>query len=123
MGSYATVYVDAGHIKRAANILETLPGIESVLTRQEAAARFHLPPDRIGDLVVLSDKETVLGRAPEWHDLSAVATGLRSHGGLHEGVVPMVINRPLKPDFASGLASGQTRNFDLFDFLFNGVVG
>jgi phosphonoacetate hydrolase len=121
LGSYATVYVNADHIIQAAEILKAVPGVELVLTRQEAVKRFFLPGDRIGDLVVLSDQDTVLGRTPEWHDLSVVESGLRSHGGLHEGVVPMIVNRPLKFEYAEQLASGRARNFDLFDFLCNGT--
>ena len=31
------------------------------MTRDEAARRFHLMPERIGELVVLGDKDTVFG--------------------------------------------------------------
>ena len=58
-----------------------------------------------------------------WHLLGLDSEkGLRSHGGAHEATVPMLFNRPLKPDYAQRLASGQARNFDLFDFLCNGTV-
>ncbi|MEE3259007.1 MAG: phosphonoacetate hydrolase [Candidatus Latescibacterota bacterium] len=122
LGSYATIYVDDAHIEQAKAILRAIPGVEKVLTRPEAAAAYQLPPDRIGELVVLSDQHTVLGRTPDWHDLADVAKGLRSHGGLHEGVVPLICNRPLTGEYAKFLASGQAHNWDLFDFLCNGVV-
>ncbi|HVJ22520.1 MAG TPA: phosphonoacetate hydrolase, partial [Burkholderiales bacterium] len=50
LGSFATVYLAENVNARIA----ALPGIEVVLTREEAAKRFELPPDRIGDLVVVS---------------------------------------------------------------------
>ncbi len=59
-----------------------LPGIEVVLTRDEAAARFELPADRIGDLVVVSERSVVLGTSRERHDLSrldAAAALARRH--------------------------------------------
>ena len=121
LGSYATVYVDPDHVDPAARMLRAVPGVEQVLTRAQAIAAYSLPGDRIGDLVVLGDRHTVLGRTPEWHDLSVVESGLRSHGGRHEATVPMIINRPLKPSYRERLDSGQARNFDLFDFLCNGV--
>jgi len=93
-----------------------------VLSREEAVERFDLPSDRIGELVVLADRDTVLGRTPEWHDLSSVGSGLRSHGGLHEAIVPMIINRRLKPEYSTRLDSGKARNYDLFDFLCNGTL-
>ncbi len=121
LGSYATVYLNPEHIAPAAGILAEVPGVEQVLTRDQAVATYALPRDRIGDLVVLADRDTVLGRTPEWHDLSAVEAGLRSHGGLHESTVPMIFNRPLEPEYQERLEAGRARNFDLFDFLFNGT--
>ena len=121
LGSYATVYLGAADLPRARALLEQVPGVEGVLARQEAAAEFALPPDRIGDLVLLADRGTVLGKTPEWHDLSSVGSGLRSHGGLHEATVPFIVNRPLKNRFRERLAGNRMRNFDLFDVLCNGV--
>ena len=121
LGSYATVYLGAADLPRGRGLLEQVPGIERVLARQEAAAEFALPPDRIGDLVLLADRGTVLGKTPEWHDLSSVGSGLRSHGGLHEATVPFIVNRPLKDRFRERLAGNRMRNFDLFDVLCNGI--
>ena len=121
LGSYATVYLDRNHLAAAAAALGRVEGIEMVLTREQAADRFELPSDRIGDLVVLSDRSTVLGRTADWHDLSQVKSGLRSHGGLHERAVPLVCNRRLKPEYDRRLKSGAANNYDLFDFLCNGI--
>lgn len=122
LGSYATVYLDEDDIDSASRLLSEVEGIETVLTRSQAAATFDLPPDRIGDLVVLSDAGTVIGRTPEWHDLSDVAQGLRSHGGAHESTVPFIVNRPVRPDVAAKLEQGELRNFDLFHVLCNGIA-
>ncbi len=122
LGSYATVYVDASHVESAAECLRLIDGVEAVHTRADAARRFNLPADRIGDLVVLSDRGTVLGRTPDWHDLSSVSEGLRSHGGLHEATVPFIVNRPLVEESAATLADGKMRNYDLFHVLCDGVV-
>ena len=121
LGSYATVYVEPESLERAARVLRGVPGVEAVHTREEAAGLYELPPDRIGDLVVLADGGTVLGRTPEWHDLSHVSEGLRSHGGLHEATVPFVVNRPLRGETAEALERGELRNYDLFQVLCNGV--
>ena len=121
LGSYATVYVEPGSLERAARVLGGVPGVEAVHTREEAAGLYALPPDRIGDLVVLADGDTVLGRTPDWHDLSHVSEGLRSHGGLHEATVPFVVNRPLRGETAAALERGELRNYDLFHVLCNGV--
>ncbi len=122
LGSFATVYVPGGQVVTAANILRSIPGVEEVLDSDQAQSRFLLPGDRIGDLVVLGDRHTVLGRTPAWHDLSSVKKGLRSHGGLHEREVPFIINRPLNSDYADRLKTGSINNYDILDFLCNGVL-
>lgn len=121
LGSFATVYLRPEEVDRAAERLRSIPGVELVLSNSEAADRFSLPPDRIGDLVVLGDRHTVLGRTPDWHDLSAVGKGLRSHGGLHERVVPFILNRPLSARFGKRLDTGEVNNYDLLDYLCNGI--
>lgn len=122
LGSYGTVYLSNGDIDKAKEVLSGLDGIEMVLTNQEAVGKFNLPSERIGELVVLSDEHTVIGRSKDWHDLDKVKTGLRSHGGLHESVVPMILNRKLTPEYGEKLASGEARNFHIYDFLCNGTI-
>lgn len=115
LGSYATVYVDgAARIPAIAALIATIDGVEEVLTREEAAARFELPPDRIGDLVVLSHRLTVLGTSADKHDLSGLTVPLRSHGGLSEQRVPLMFNRRLRPVPTKGL-----RNFDVLSLALN----
>lgn len=116
LGSYATVYLPAG-IPAAdlARRLAALRGIELVLTRAEAAQRFELPPDRIGDLVVVSVRAVALGSARAKHDLSGLDAPLRSHGGLSEQPVPLVMNRAI----ANLDSNRRWRNFDAFDWVLN----
>ena len=115
LGSYATVYVaDAARRTDAATRLSALPGIERVYTREEACATFELPPDRVGDLVIVSERLTVLGTSPDRHDLSGLDVPLRSHGGISEQRVPLIANRP-----AGDLPPRRWRNFDAFDLALN----
>jgi phosphonoacetate hydrolase len=116
LGSYATVYlpgaVDAPALARR---IGALRGIETVLTRAEAARRFELPPDRIGDLVVVSSRSVAIGGAAAKHDLSGLDAPLRSHGGVSEQAVPLVLNRRI-----AGLDDNRRwRNFDAFDWVLN----
>jgi len=116
LGSYATVYLPAG-IPAAELItrIGSLRGIELVLTRAEAAKRFELPPDRIGDLVVVSGRSVALGSSRAKHDLSGLDAPLRSHGGISEQPVPLVMNRPI----AKLDTNRRWRNFDAFDWVLN----
>ena len=115
LGSYATVYLPAAAVADAAARIAALRGVERVLTRAEAAAAFELPADRIGDLVIVSERSTVIGTAASRHDLSALEVPLRSHGGVSEQRVPLIVNRPI-----AGLETGRRwRNFDAFDLALN----
>ena len=120
LGSFATV-----HLERAADLAPVLArlrgtaGVAGAWDRPGGCARFELPPDRVGDVIVVADRETVLGKSPGEHDLSLLTEPLRSHGGITEETVPFIINRPLSPAYA--VRNGELRNFDMFDYLLNGV--
>jgi phosphonoacetate hydrolase len=116
LGSFATVYlpddVDPAALARR---LGGLRGIESTWTRAAAAERFELPGDRIGDLVIVSERSTVIGTSVARHDLSQLDAPLRSHGGVSEQRVPLVANRrapKLDPN-------RRWRNFDAFELVLN----
>jgi phosphonoacetate hydrolase len=115
LGSYATVYLPKdADFAAVAEFIEGLEGVERVLTREEAAADFELPPERIGELVVVTEKTRAVGTRPDKHDLSGLEVPLRSHGGVSEQVVPLIVNRRV-----SGLEGRRLRNFDAFDIALN----
>ena len=115
LGSFATAYLPAQRIDDAAARIAALPGVELVLERDAACARFGLPPDRVGDLIILSERLTVLGTSASRHDLSGLDVPLRSHGGVSEQRVPLIANRP-----AASLAENRRwRNFDAFELALN----
>ena len=116
LGSFATVYLPEGSdIDAACQRLSKLKGMEVVLPRADAAERFELPADRIGDLVAVSERFTVIGTSASRHDLTALEVPLRSHGGISEQRVPLILNRALP-----GLDHARRfRNFDAFDLALN----
>ncbi len=116
LGSFATVYLPAGtDLPALAARLSARRGVEGVFTREQAAAHFELPADRIGDLVVVSERFTVIGTSASRHDLSALEVPLRSHGGTAEQRVPLILNRRIE-----GLDHQRRwRNFDAFDLALN----
>jgi len=115
LGSFATVYIDPAQADGVIDRLRKLRGIELVLARAAAAARFELPADRIGDIVVVGERDVVLGTSVARHDLSQLELPLRSHGGVSEQRVPLVLNRR-----TSGLdRNRRLRNFDAFDLALN----
>lgn len=109
--SYVYLHSEREHAA-VEKFLRGLVGVEDVLSRQEAAERFNLMPERIGDLVVLADRSTVFG------DLDAAVEDLgpryRNHGSLYEEEIPLILYG------ADGIVpSSETfmMNFDLTRWL------
>ncbi|MES2632544.1 MAG: phosphonoacetate hydrolase [Pseudomonadota bacterium] len=116
LGSFATIYLPEGmEVAPVVAKLQALKGMEVVLDRAAAAERFELPADRIGDIVCVSERFTVIGTSASRHDLSGLDAPLRSHGGISEQRVPLILNRKLP-----GLdMTRRFRNFDAFDLALN----
>jgi phosphonoacetate hydrolase len=124
LGSFVRVYRKNGvTLATLAQAVRLLPGIDAVLTREEAASRWELPYDREADLVVTGDRNTVIGATAAEHDLSALAGHrLRSHGGAFEQRVPFLLSEPVIGEYREIAESRPLRNFDIFDFALNGVA-
>ncbi|MFO0994594.1 MAG: phosphonoacetate hydrolase [Hyphomicrobiales bacterium] len=111
LGSFATVYTYGPALSDVMAFIKRQSGIDAVLDRAEGCRRFELPEDRMGDIVVVSGgaKFTkVIGTSRSKHDLSGLKEPLRSHGGLSEQEIPIIVNRK-----TIGL-TGELRNFDAF---------
>jgi phosphonoacetate hydrolase len=109
LGSFACVHVPReDDLAELVAALRRLPGLQEVHGRDEAAVRFSLPVDRIGDIVLLADAGTALGHTPIAHDLSGMDAPLRSHGALGEIDVPFIVNRALPAP------REQMHNYDAF---------
>jgi phosphonoacetate hydrolase len=115
LGSFATIYLPQDHVGDAEVRLRSVPGIWQVLGRDEACRRYELPPDRVGDIVVIAERLWTLGTSKDRHDLSGLDAPLRSHGGVSEQQVPLIANRPP----AKPLPDRRWRNFDAFDLALN----
>jgi phosphonoacetate hydrolase len=117
LGSFATAYAaNESDVVAIIERLSAVPGVDMVLAREDACRQFELPEDRIGDVVICADCDTVLGTRPADHDLSVLSAPLRSHGGLAEREVPMLFNQT-PPDVES---AGRLRNYDAFWIILNG---
>jgi phosphonoacetate hydrolase len=111
LGSFATIYVKGPAINEISAFISKQSGIDVVLDRKQGCARFELPEDRMGDVIVLSGGKTgskVIGTSRDKHDLSGLNEPLRSHGGLTEQTVPVIVNRKVQN------LPKPLRNFDAF---------
>src|SRR6185436_18310263 len=107
--------IDAGEI---VDLLSGLRGMELVLPRAEGCRRFELPEDRMGDVITIARRHVVIGTSPSRHDLGGLDAPLRSHGGISEQRVPLLVSRPT-PTLA---ADAPLRNFDIYDVALNHVA-
>ncbi len=111
LGSFATAYLpDGADVQAVIRALAAIDGMDAVLTRTEACARFELPEDRVGDIVIVSTEHKALGTSAARHDLSGLDVPLRSHGGLTEQVVPLISSVPI----AAIAPEHRLRNYDAF---------
>lgn len=119
LGSFVRVYVDpAEKADEMIDYIKSLPQVEVAITAAEAVKRFDLLLEREGDIVVVSNEHAVIGSRKEEHDLSNLGDHrLRSHGGLSEEHIPLIMSRPAEG--LEGLGGKQWRNFDIFDLLLN----
>jgi len=111
LGSFATVYAYGPEVKEIMAVIANQDGIDAVLNKAEGCARYELPEDRMGDVIVVSGGpkgSKVLGTSRDKHDLSGLNEPLRSHGGLTEQDIPVIANRKFKD------APAMLRNFDAF---------
>lgn len=119
LGSFATVYVKGISVADASAFIAKQPGIDVVLDRAQGCARFELPEDRMGDIIVVSGGSTgskVIGTSRARHDLSGLSEPLRSHGGLTEQTIPVIVNRKTQN------LPKNLRNFDAFFIGCNCII-
>jgi phosphonoacetate hydrolase len=90
LGGTAWVYLNHPEDqKMVRDALVKLAGVESVLTREEAVAKFQLYGPRIGDLCVFGDQDTVFGTQDQ--AVSELPGTYRSHGSMHELNIPLFV--------------------------------
>lgn len=117
LGSFATIYLPGSADPQAiAERIRALPGIDVVYDRETGCREFELPEDRMGDLIAVSRDSKVLGTRESEHDLSALKEPLRSHGGITEQEIPIIVNRQTVN------LGARLRNFDAFSIGLNNIA-
>ena len=117
LGGSIYVHLDnSADLSAALDTLRNLDGVDDALPGEEAAQRFRLMPERIGDILVLADSATVFGDPAE----IAMPPGLRSHGSAYETTVPII---GCGPGLDGGSLSDRfTRNLDVGRYIFDEVL-
>ncbi|ETI25651.1 phosphonoacetate hydrolase [Cladophialophora carrionii CBS 160.54] len=118
LGSFVRVYLNHPEIgvKAALDHLRSFPEVLLAIDGATAAEMFEMPLDREGDIVLISQKNAVLGSRREEHALGELSDHrLRSHGGLSEQQIPLLKSLPAD----NPPTDRDWRNFDAFDIALN----
>ncbi len=111
-GGVAYVYLsDRAARDEVIGFLAAMPEVDQALPSEAAAAAYHLDADRIGDIVVGADRDTVFGSV--LRDRVPLGPGYRNHGSRFEADIPLIAwNAPLRP------GDDIRYNFDLTRVVF-----
>lgn len=100
-----------------------IPGIEAALDRDTACRMYDLPPDREGDVAVISTANVCIGASEADHDLAGLkGHRLRTHGGVSESQVPFILSEPLNDEYKLIAGASTLKSYQIFDFALNGTV-
>lgn len=120
LGGFVRVYVPqshAEHVSAMAEYIGSFDKVQAALLKEEAAARFEMPLDREGDFVIVARENAVLGAKEAEHDLSGLkGHRLRSHGGLSEQNIPLLLSIPARNEECK---DRNWKNYDIFDITLN----
>ncbi|PKB68896.1 MAG: hypothetical protein BZY81_00300 [SAR202 cluster bacterium Io17-Chloro-G4] len=86
LGGCIYLYLEDGDTASALDVLNNTDGVDRAYSRAEAAEKFRLMPQRIGDIMALGSERVVFGNPAE----VTMPESLRSHGSLHEERVPII---------------------------------
>jgi phosphonoacetate hydrolase len=101
--------------------IHALPGVESVLDKATACRVHDLPADREADVVVISTADVCIGGSAAQHDLSGLeGHRLRTHGGVSEAKVPIILSEPLNDGYRLKAGTSTLKSYQVFDFALNG---
>ncbi len=124
LGGFVRVYCQGkAKPREVIAVIAGIDGVEQALGKHDACRLYDLPPDREGDVAVISRADVCIGGSEKEHDLAGLkGHRLRTHGGVSEAKVPIIINRPLNEAYRLRTAGGMLKSYELFDYALNGVA-
>ena len=123
LGGFVRIYLQKEQDRnKVSEIVKKIEGVENVWTAENVAKELEQPLDREGDLAVVADKKTVIGGSEKDHNLSALkGKRLRTHGSLHEAMVPFILSEPLNESYLKKAKEGTLRSREIFEYALNGT--
>ena len=124
LGGFVRIYLQKEQDRnKVFEMVQKIEGVENVWTAENVAKELEQPLDREGDLAVVADKKTVIGGSEKDHNLSALkGKRLRTHGSLHEAMVPFILSEPLNESYLKKAKDGTLRSREIFEYALNGTT-
>ena len=124
LGGFVRVYCTGK--TTASQVIELVRGIEGVelvYDKETACRLLDLPADREGDVVVISTADVCIGGSEKDHDLSGLeGHRLRTHGGVAEAKVPIILSEPLNDEYKLKAGVAMLKSYQVFDLAINGAA-
>jgi phosphonoacetate hydrolase len=108
--------------RQVIDAIHGIEGIESVMDKDTACRVFDLPADREADVVVVSTANVCIGGSAAAHDLSGLeGHRLRTHGGVSEAKVPVILSVPLNDEYKLRAGVSTLKSYQVFEYALNGA--
>ncbi len=93
LGGSAYLYLkDISETQKTIDVLSDIEGVEAVLVAEEACKAYHLDAARVGDFLVLGERDYAFGLTGE----EVLDISVRTHGSLHEAQIPVIMSKPIR---------------------------
>ena len=124
LGGFVRVYCRGKTTPRQViELVRGIEGIELVYDKETACRLLDLPADREGDVVVISTAGVCVGGSEKDHDLTGLeGHRLRTHGGVAEAKVPIILSEPLNDEYKLKAGVAMLKSYQVFDLAINGAA-
>jgi phosphonoacetate hydrolase len=124
LGGFVRVYCRGKATpKQVIELARGIEGVELAYDKETACRVLELPADREGDVVVISTAGVCIGGSEKDHDLSGLeGHRLRTHGGVSEAKVPIILSEPLNDAYRLKTGVATLKSYQIFDLAINGAA-
>jgi phosphonoacetate hydrolase len=124
LGGFVRVYcLGKATPAQVLDVVRAIAGVDVAYDKETACRVLDLPADREGDVAVISTAGVCIGASRKDHDLSGLeGHRLRTHGGVSEARVPIILSEPLNDDYKLIAGVSTLKSYQIFDLAINGAA-
>ncbi len=124
LGGFVRVYCRGKTTpQQVLDLVRGIEGVESAYDKATACRVLDLPADREGDVAVISTAGVCIGGSQKDHDLTGLeGHRLRTHGGVAEAKVPIILSDPLNDAYKLKAGVAMLKSYQVFDLAINGAA-